>query len=596
MSTQEVGGTEKAKRCLEANTPPRARTLRLFEAEVEGTRFDDRAPWTSDKPIYEKRPCIVYHAVDSSIQSKIDLLLGEGRFPAITSRPDEDEDDEEEEDGLGEEDSKKLDKLFLSIIREAKAKHLYREMYEKGQGCGTAIALLGDRNGRLFTETLDAKWATPERDANGELTKVVIQYPYIELQKVDGRWVHICYLYRREIDRESDTTFAKAEAREDGIDPQWTVATKTQHGLGFVPVKWYKHRAPRQHIASEDGNPVHRTLLSELEEMDYSLSQRHHGALHALPQIVEIGVEPGTNPTAVGKTQMTVDTTESGGTPNPVTNPVRGQYRTVSTAVKGTRKKGPNHIWQYESPDTKVEAINTPGDALKSIDDDVKDLRNKICETLAWVPLDPDSIKFAATVSGKALEILRERELNRVCQDREVFGEDVILGVICMLLRIALKRSAQLRTPRLKQCLPILQKFVGTDEQWQDPLLTLRWPPFFRQDPENQKFTSDMARADYEGGVITRRTQVQAVASIYGITNIDAYLEELEEENEKKRQQAQEDMAQSMAKFHDDSELDDSDGEGKSRGGKPEANPPGGAGGAGPAAGDPAKAKAANAG
>jgi hypothetical protein len=589
MSTQEVHGLEKANEILRANTTPRARTLAELEREVEGTRFDHLPPWTSDKPIYEKRPCVIYHAVESSINSKKDLLLGEGRFPTITARPDEDESEDDEEDGLSKEQSLEVDKLICSVIREARLKPLFREMYASGQGSGTSVAICGTRRGRLFGETLPAKYATPTRDTDGNLTQVVIEYPYIQIQYVEQKWQAICYLYRRVIDAQTDVTFKPGIANIDGIAPKWSPAEggTVVHGLGFVPVKWYKHDAPMQHVATEDGCAVHRNILTELHELDLSLSQRHHGALHALPQLVEIGVEPGFNPTASGSTGMSVQVTMNGGTPNPQTNPVRGAYKTESPGQKGARKKGPNHVYQYESPETKVQAINTPGDALKSIDDDVKDLRNKICETLAWVPLDPDSIKFAATVSGKALEILRERELNRVCQDRECFGEDVILGVVCMLLRIATVKAKELKTPRLKKCLPILKEFIADDGQWQDPLFTLKWPSFFVPSPEDEKFIVDMANTAYEGGSITRRTQVQAVSRIFGISNIDEYLESLEQEAEEKREREQEDMANSMAKFHDDPT-----GAGAGRSGKPKANPQGGAGGAGSAAGNPAKAKA----
>ena len=589
MNNTDVKGLEEAQKILRANTTPRARTLDEYEREVDGTRFDGRRPWTDDCPIYDKRPCIVYHAVESSINSKKDLLLGEGRFPAITSRPDEDEDDSE--DGLDEAASQEFDKFInSSMVREARLKALFREDYSQAQGCGTSVAVGSVRRGRLCAETLPAKFATPTYE-NGDVVSVEILYPYIRTERVDDGWKATCYLYRRVLDQVNDTTFKPAVARLDAVPPSWQIEVQAPHGFGFCPVIWYKHDAPQQNIATFDGNPVHKNLLNELEQMDLALSQRQHGALGALPQIVEIGVEPGYSPTAQTSGEMSpVGTTMHGGSPNPQTNPIRGEYRTRPSVGRGARKKGPNHVWQYESPDTKVAAINTPGDALTAIDDNIKDLRNKICETLAWVPLDPDSIKFAATVSGKALEILRERELNRVCQDREVFGEDVILGVVNMLLRIALIKAPELKTPRLKKVLPILKKFVGTDGKWQAPMLTLRWPSFFVPSPEDEKFVVDMAIEAHDKGKITLRTCVQSISRIFGITNVDEYCEALEKEATEKRQQALEDNAATLAKFHDDA------GTGPSAGGsgKSKANPPPGAGGAGSATGNPPKAKAAD--
>lgn len=572
MATQEVLDLDKARRIYDAYVSPRSRTLALFEAEVEGTRFDDRPNWFhSDRPIFERRPCVIYHAVDSSIQSKIDLLLGAGRFPCITASPDEDEGEAEAEDGLSEDESEAIDALILSITREAKLPALFRETYQSAQGCGTAVAMLGAKGGRLFAETLPAKWCTCKRDELCELTEVTVEYPYIQQVREGNKWRAKCFLYRRVIDRTSDTIFAPGEGREDGAPPSWRVQAKAAHNLGFVPVIWYKHMAPLAHVEGDDGFPVHRTILPELEALHYALSQRHHGALNSLPQIVEIGVEAGYNPTGDGCTADAVMVTEHGGPPGPA-NPVRGRYQSVRQGGRtGARKKGPNHTWQYENPEVKVEAINTPGEALESLANEVKDLRAKICETLAWVPLDPDSIKYAATVSGRALEVLRERELNRVSYDREMFGDQMILGVVQMLLRIAAVLGDGLRTPRLKACRKILEGF-GSGPAWQAPVLNLRWPAFFLPSAEDNEKTVNLADKAYTGGMITRRTQVQAVARIFGIENIEAYCEALEEEAEERAEQARQEMADSIAGAHAHLTGDDSD-EGTARAGKPRGNP-----------------------
>jgi hypothetical protein len=564
MSTQELAGLEKARKAYAANVSPRSRTLALLESEVDGTRFDGRHSWFSGEgTIFDRKPAIVYHVVESSIQSKVDLMLGEGRFPTITSGPDEDEDEDEAEDGLGEEESKAIDRLICSFVKEAKLAMLWREMYQSAQGCGTAPALLGVRKSRLFAETLPAKWATRTLDAEQNLVAVTIQYPYLENKKINGVWTATCMLYKRVIDAQRDVTYAPAEADIDGIEPLWKEQTVAVHGLGFVPVLWYRHHAPMQNLAGDDGFAVHRTLLDQLEGIDMALSQRHTGALGSLPQIVEIGVEPGYNPTADAPQGMSVQVTMTGGTPGH-NNPVRGEYRTQpSDGTQGARKKGPGSVWQYASPDTKVEAINTPGEAMQALDAHIKDLKSKICETLAYVPLDPESIRYAATVSGKALEILRARELNRISRDREAFGDEIILGTVDMLLRIALQLGAALKTPRLKKALPILAQFMVTEtvpgdalgttksvRSWQPPSLTLKWPEFFKPNAEDEARVVELAGKAYENGSITRRTQVEAQKRIFGIGNIDAYLEALEEEQEERDAKAAAELESSIANVH----------------------------------------------
>jgi hypothetical protein len=107
--------------------------------------------------------------------------------------------------------------------------------------------------------------------------------------------------------------------------------------------------------------------------------------------------------------------------------------------------------------------------------------------------------------------------------------------------------------------------------------------------PEDEKFLLDTTKEAYDSGFITKRTAVESISRIFGISNIDEYLETLEAEAQEKRDREAEDNAATLAKFHDDAGT----GQGASRGGFPKKNPPGGAGGAGAAAVNPAKATAA---
>jgi hypothetical protein len=423
-------------------------------------------------------------------------------------------------------------------------------MYRSDQNCGTSVALLGARKGRLFAETLPAKYCTCTRDVDGELESVVVEYPYLETIRFKGEWRARCMLYRREINKTADVTYKPAEANIEGEPPAWAPQTTITHSLGFVPVVWHKYLAPMMHVATEDGFPIHHTILPELEALHYALSQRHHGALNSLPQIYEVGVEAGYNPTAPASSihdRINVTPTTQG-------SPTAGKYYQAvrTTGRVGGRKKGPNQIWQYENPDTKVDSINTPGEALSSLDNHIKDLRAKICEVLAWAPLDPEAIKFAATVSGRALEVLRERELNRVSYDRETFGEDVMLDVIRMLMRIAARYKGALRTPKLKACATILARFYGEDGSWVDPLLRLKWPSYFLPSAEDKTQIVTHTTLALDKGIITRRTAVEAVSWIFGINDVKEYLVGLEEEVEARREQeleAEVDLAEATSKF-----------------------------------------------
>lgn len=65
---------------------------------------------------------------------------------------------------------------------------------------------------------------------------------------------------------------------------------------------------------------------------------------------------------------------------------------------------------------------------------------------------------------------------------------------------------------------------------WVSPLIQVKWGPYFKPDPADQKVVIDLAVAAINGGLITKRIAVEKIASIFDIENVDAVLESLEEE------------------------------------------------------------------
>lgn len=65
---------------------------------------------------------------------------------------------------------------------------------------------------------------------------------------------------------------------------------------------------------------------------------------------------------------------------------------------------------------------------------------------------------------------------------------------------------------------------------WQPLSLKLQWPPYFRADPDEEKKRSEQTAADLEAGLITLETAVRRIAPMYGVEDVDAYVEQLKEE------------------------------------------------------------------
>ncbi len=460
MSTIKYEGAEAVPKLLEANTSPRYKRLEAIESWVLGTQYDDReCDWfDDDAPLWERRPCVVYRAVDQAIESYVDLIFGETRFPAFTSRPGEDEADDEA--GLDEEASKTLDRFISKHHELSKFPTYCRDGLRASMGTGTAVGIHGHRNGKPFAELMPAKWCTPVLDAEGRVVSLEIRYPYVDEYKNErGEWAVRVRLYKRTIDATNDITYLPVEAKEDGSEPaKWTPdRTKSvAHHLGFAPVVWYPFMKGCQPVNVIDGKPIHGLATDEIQAHDIARSQWHRCALFSEPQFIETGVMPGHNPTGAGRTPV-VPSTKLGGLPGP-NNPLQGGYPTGEPS-QGARKKGPGYVWSYPDKDTKVEIVTTPKEALEAQHANVSDLRMKVQEELCVVFLDPENIKFAATTSGKALEAIKQKQIDRCGQYRDDVRDGFLLPSLDMQLRIAARVGKNLKVPLIDKALPILAKF-----------------------------------------------------------------------------------------------------------------------------------------
>ena len=541
---REIQGVDDARRLILQNLSPRSLYLAQLESYVEGTQYEGLRPWDDpETPLRERAPCIVYLLAKAAIESNEDLLLGDHRFPELTTNPGEDDDtlDDDDGEGLSEEGSEYVDRVIAEVVRVAKVPEASREIFGAAQACGTAVAILGARGslGKLFVDTVPAKWCTRNTDRDGKVTRLAIQYPYEKhWQGSDGSWHTKAMLYRRVIDAESDTTMIPIEARNDAPkeeewrpDPEQTYA----HGLGFCPVVWYAHMQGCATVEQIDGKALHRMCLDEIRELDYSLSTRHGAAIYTgAPQLVEIGVEGGFNPSEKARPAH-VPGTPSGGDMSSA-NRAASEYRVRTSST--VRKKGVSIAWQYPKADAKVSWLTLDPGAVEVIDKDAHDIRQKIAEMLCVVFMDPENIKFAASISAKAIEILLGRQLNRVDKYRDDFGDSCLVPIVAMLLRIVCKLTSTAKSVALRGRKKLVTILGDGGAAWVDPMIVPKWGPYFKQAADDQSKVVDGTIKAKAEGLITLRTAVERVAPIFGIENVDQYVEALEAEAEQAQTKA----------------------------------------------------------
>lgn len=528
---KEVNGYAEALKVLEKNRTARAKALQDLEAYAEGTQYAGLDDWFSDrKPLWERAPCIVYPIVKIAIESNGDLLLGEGRFPEARAY------------GIQGDEAETFEQAVLQIEKMSRFRAACREAWASGQACGSACSIYGIRGGRLFIDSVLARWCTPTLDVEGAVTQLEIRYPYLAIEMdANGDEKVSCFLYRRVLDDQFDTQFAPARAREDGREPAWIVdALRTvSHDLGFCPVVWYPHMKGCSAYNDFDGRAIHETLTDEIRAHDFSLSQRHRAAIYAGdPQWTEIGVEAGFNPTGEGrKAEVRASRTGRPG------DEAFGAY--VSAPANGgkARKKGPGAVWQYpgKNPEVKVELHTLPADALIALNDHAKDLRSKLAEALGVVFLDPDSLPNESRLSGRALESFKARQLDRVDYYRADFGDRHLLPSLGMLIRISLAKS--LPIPGLD----VVRRAVtqaGDMWSWHSPSIDLVWGDYFKPSGAEEQLIIQGVVQAVDGGIATPRIAVERLRSILGIRDVDAYMTELEKHRAEQQAMA---LAQTQA-------------------------------------------------
>ena len=532
----DIQAAERARRAAEANTPRRFRVLDRLERFVAGTQYEGLPSfWDDDVPLLDRAPCIVYPIVDCAIRSHASLVMGEGRFPALSTHGDDGE--EEDHDGLAAEQAAALDRLIAKAAKQTGLRSVARQLLEAAMGCGTAVAILCARDGRLAVDTTRAKWSTPTFAPGrpGVVASMEIRYPYAaEERGPDGRMRPVCRLYRRVITADADTTYRPALAAEDGAEPAWQVESTVQHGFGFCPVVWYRFMAGCGTVAEIDGTAIHAKLTDEVTAHDFAVSQRHRATMSTLdPILVEIGVDEDEQPAPLGamasSPYMTPDMQAA--------EAANARYRLPRTGpVKSGRKRAPGMAYQYRDSEATVEMLTLPGDAMKAGTDNAQDIEAKLAESLHWVPIDPKTLQASAQMSGRAIEWLHKKQIEFCNEVRTDAEQHLLLPVVDMLLRMALSLSRRadvaLYLSGLADAAPVLASFerpaADGSQRWMPPPVEAHWPAYFPPTEPDEKATGEAVRADLKAGLITLRTAVEKRAAYYSVGNVDQYVEALE--------------------------------------------------------------------
>ncbi len=573
----EVKNGPEARRVFERNCTPRYCSLDILEAYVEGRQYEGRPHWFNDNvPLLDRGPHIVEPIVDSAIKSYQDLIFGEGKFPQVTAKVEEDDTAFDPRFGLEAEDSKKLDHLIRAAFKQANVAQVSREALARALGSRTAVGIVSIKGGKLCVELVPAKCCKPEFHPKypGEVIRLDIMYPYIEQYRDTANhcYVERCMMFRRVIDADWDTTYQPVRAREDGEPPNsgaWTpdLNLSVNHSFGFCPVVWFPFRKIATTRHDFDGIAIHERYLDELDAFNRSLSQRDRAGLYAGdPMQVEIGVGEDENPSpiapqAADPRHLLVD---SHG--RIVDSRAKAAFAFVGTqtnAPGGARKRGVGVVARYGSPNAKVEYLTLPGEALKPLDDDIDKKRSLLAEGMSWVrPLEAGSSNTNLNISrlsSKTLALLFKRQTSACDLIRPDAWNGWLYPLTNLLLRIIYLYASDetregLYLGGLDVAKKLLQRFDAElsngEKRWFAPALTPVWGDYFPPDEADRLALSQLFIQDYEAGFITLRKVLELRKNEFGIDNIDAFMEQLTKEVEQRKQEESDRVVEEATAIH----------------------------------------------
>lgn len=536
---------DKVQKLLDCAKTPRVRELELLQSHVEGTAYAGRVPFNRDDvPLEERAPNVIYRLAAIATESNAAFALGDGRFPTILSLSSESDDVFDQALGLSGDDSAIIDSFNAKLIELAGLETAIGVAYRMAQASKSCALVLGYRSGLPFADLVWSKHCLPSFDDPTDpckCTKLVIRYRYTEqwrdAVRTSGEWWTRVFEYLRVIDDVADTVYWPVSVWEDtdegAVEGASPVKTRVTHGFGFCPVHWYARN--RKSIVGEtfDGEAVHDGLCGMLEQLDLCLSQKQRAGLYCGdPQTVITGVSDEDPIGGVGRRATGVEPTD-----------VQGGRRWAKSFAPATGpnggaiKRGAGQVWRISDPGGKAEMLCLPADALAALDSNAKDLAQKLCDDMGVTIVDPSVFSGGGDLSGRTLAFIFSKQINRVSQDRKNIGKCLILPVLNMFYRMLLASTDGVYLPGLKKVAPILARFYrpigdGPSRIWFAPHLKLKWGDYFEPSDVDESTRTTTAIAAKQAGIITLKSAVEHVRSVFEIGSVDQYVDALQDETD----------------------------------------------------------------
>lgn len=450
-------------------------------------------------PLRLRRPCARYNLARVIIRRYTGLLFGAERWPAIRVEGDEDAED-----------------FVRTLTTESQLQVRMIEARNLGGAEGTACLSFAFIHGRPRVQVHNAKhctvlsWADREKRRPAEvLESYFYRTPRWDPEAKKMRDVE--FFHARYWSETTEVLWDPIPAKL-ATEPGWqdsVTSHEVAHGFGFCPFYWIQNICDS---LEDDGESDIDGTLDDLDEINQLLSATTKGTKGNVDPTTVIRAHPSEN--------------------------------------DGTVLKGSGNVIFSQGG---AEYLELKGDAVRAAKEHLHELRQCVLDETGAVI--PDAERLAAAMkSAAALRLLFAPMLSRADLLREQYGT---LGLV-VLLRDMLRAAKRISTAGpgkperteagvLVQKVPTLELPLRVEKDPEsgtvrrvrrDPgeseEITLSWAPYFPPTWTDIAEGTNAAKAANGGKqLVSQRTSLQAIASMWGVQDVDAELEAIEEDEER---------------------------------------------------------------
>lgn len=364
-----------------------------------------------------------------------------------------------------------------SVMAESRLNEVMIDAALKGS-VGSVAILFRVLQGRVFFSVLESLylvpvWSPQVPDALAQVTeKYKVSGQDLLAQGYTGIDPQEQYWFQRVWDAQEEVWFLPWELDDPLGGPVRDSARSVQHHLGFVPIVWIRNLPGGDGV---DGACTFRSAIDTSIEIDYQLSQAGRGLKYS------------SDPTLLIKEPATSD----------------------REIVKGAG----NALVVSEKGDAKLLEIG--GTASEAVVAYVRTLREFALETMHGNRASAD--RLTAAQSGRALELMNQGLIWLADNLRISYGD----GGILPLLRMVVKASQVFPLTVFGAAIPPLDETVR---------LSLRWPRWYPLSADDRLKEAQAISTLVNARQISKETAVKTIAASHGISDVEAELNAIAEE------------------------------------------------------------------